>query len=249
MLRYHSMGELAPRDVVSRSIVAEMAQTGTSHVDLDLTHFAAGFVRQRFPRIFETCLQHGVNLEEMPAPVHPAAHYSMGGVGTDFSGRTNLARLFAAGEVACTGVHGANRLASNSLLEGVVFGARAGIAMREWAGSPHLPGTEPAPVLFPDISELELRSITWERCGILRSAAGLEEAVRRLSNIPMRQCAGARREHHELRNLHGVALLIARAALARQESRGAHFRTDFPESRSQFQKHSYIRKDHDITFV
>ena len=130
MKRYDERGELAPRDIVSRSIVAEMRRTN-SHVYLDLTHMDAGFVRGRFPRVFETCLKHGVDITAAPVPVHPAAHYAMGGVRTDIYGRTSVSRLFAAGEAACSGVHGANRLASNSLLEGLVFGARAGVAMRQ----------------------------------------------------------------------------------------------------------------------
>src|SRR3954471_6784340 len=135
MARYHPLEELAPRDVVSRAIVAEMVRLGSRHVWLDLTHREAGFVRGRFPRIYETCLRYGIDLEREAAPVAPAAHYAMGGVRADLDGRTTLARLYAAGEVACTGVHGANRLASNSLLEGVVFGARAGRAMRESGGA------------------------------------------------------------------------------------------------------------------
>ena len=135
MERYHELLELAPRDVVARAIVSEMTRTGTPHVFLDLTHRGESFIRERFPRIYETCLQYGVNIGTDAAPVAPAAHYAMGGVRTDLDGRTNVARLFAAGEAACTGVHGANRLASNSLLEGVVFGIRAGRAMREAKGT------------------------------------------------------------------------------------------------------------------
>src|SRR5689334_13784311 len=135
MERYHPLKDLAPRDVVARAIVTEMTRTGASHVWLDLTHLDAAFLRQRFPRIYQTCLQYGVDITIQPAPVRPAAHYAMGGVRTDLDGRSSLPRLFAAGEVACTGVHGANRLASNSLLEGVVFGARAGRAMRETAAN------------------------------------------------------------------------------------------------------------------
>jgi L-aspartate oxidase len=138
MERYHRLAELAPRDVVSRAIVAEMRRTGGAHVWLDITHRGADFVRWRFPRIYETCLRYGVDLGTAPAPVHPAAHYAMGGVYTDLDGHTSVARLFAAGE-ACTGVHGANRLAGNSLLEGVVFGIRAGRAMQEAAAAGHRP--------------------------------------------------------------------------------------------------------------
>ncbi len=134
MERYHPLKELAPRDVVARAIVSEMTSTGAAHVFLDVSHRGESFIRERFPRIYETCLRYGVNIANGPAPVAPAAHYAMGGVRTDLDGRTNIAHLFAAGEAACTGVHGANRLASNSLLEGVVFGIRAGRAMRERPG-------------------------------------------------------------------------------------------------------------------
>ncbi|MBV8864951.1 MAG: L-aspartate oxidase, partial [Acidobacteriaceae bacterium] len=168
MERYHPLKELAPRDVVSRSIVMELRATGDESAFLDLTHLPTGFVRERFPRIYETCFQYGVDLERTPAPVRPAAHYAMGGVHTDLVGRTLIARLFAAGEAACTGVHGANRLASNSLLEGVVFGARAGKAMGSLA--PLIaPRPGPAPdVSFPVITERDLRAIAWNACGVLR---------------------------------------------------------------------------------
>src|ERR687894_1016992 len=131
MPRYHDRAELAPRDVVSRSIVAEMERTATRTVFLDMTALAPSYLRARFPKIYDTCLRFGLDITRDPLPVSPAAHYVMGGVRTDLEGRTSLAGLYAAGEVACTGVHGANRLASNSLLEGLVFGARAGRAMRE----------------------------------------------------------------------------------------------------------------------
>jgi len=129
MPRYHERAELAPRDIVSRSIVAEMERTATRTVYLDMTALAARYLRRRFPKIYDTCLRYGLDITREPVPVSPAAHYIMGGVRTDLDGRTTLPGLYAAGEVACTGVHGANRLASNSLLEGLVFGARAGRAI------------------------------------------------------------------------------------------------------------------------
>jgi L-aspartate oxidase len=222
--------EMAPRDVVARAIVAEMGRTGASHVLLDLSHRGEEFVRQRFPRVFETCLLYGVNIGSGPAPVAPAAHYAMGGVWTDLDGRTTIPRLFAAGEVACTGVHGANRLASNSLLEGVVFGLRAGRAMREVSGSVttvfEVRASTPTPLTE------EMRRIAWEKCGIIRSATGLSEACAQL----------------EASAPEAVALLVARCALARQESRGAHFRSDFPFPSTAFEKHSVIRKDAEVTF-
>jgi L-aspartate oxidase len=240
MERYHPLQELAPRDVVARAIVAEMKRTGAAHVYLDLTHREAGFVRGRFPRIYETCLRYGVDFEKQPAPVAPAAHYAMGGVRTDLDGRTNLPRLFAAGEVASTGVHGANRLASNSLLEGVVFGARAARAMRESAGALRtVPMREPEG--RGEAPAGQTQRVAWEKCGIVRDATGLREACEWL----------ARRsppERSEERNMREVALLIARCALAREESRGAHFRTDYPEKRAEFAKHSVVKKDAEIVF-
>jgi L-aspartate oxidase len=241
MERYHPLAELAPRDVVARAIVSEMNAAGTAHVFLDLTHAEPGFVRARFPRIYETCLGYGVDLERQPAPVAPAAHYAMGGVRTDLDGRASVPRLYAAGEAACTGVHGANRLASNSLLEGVVFGARAARAMLEQrsqaAGARANGAAEDG--AGPAIDPLGVQTLAWRYCGIVRDGAGLAEACRRLeSSAPT----------PEARNLHTVALLIARCALAREESRGAHYRADFPEKRPEFAAHSVIARDGDVRF-
>jgi len=233
MERYHQLGDLAPRDVVARAITAEMKQSGTRHVWLDVRHWKRGFVQTRFPRIYETCLRYGIDLEKQPAPVAPAAHYAMGGVRTDLDGRTSLKGLYAAGEAACTGVHGANRLASNSLLEGVVFGARAGRAMREERRKHGTSRRSPA------IRHIEcgpdVRRIAWEKCGIVRDAAGLKEACELL-------------EGHLNRNEALVAWLIARCALAREESRGAHFRSDAPEKRAEFEKHSVVKNEGDVQF-
>jgi L-aspartate oxidase len=233
MQRYHPLLELAPRDVVARAIVAEMKRSGTTHVYLDLSDREPGFVRKRFPRIYETCLRYGIDLERQAAPVAPAAHYAMGGVWTDLDGRTTIERLFAAGEVACTGVHGANRLASNSLLEGVVFGARAGRAMQPLSRSPLC--ETPSGGHVPESGSLsEVQRIAWEKCGIIRDGAGLLKACRSLEPL-----GGPAAE---------VAMLIARCALAREESRGAHYREDFPEKRPEFAKHSVVQKDAGISF-
>ena len=158
----------------------------------------------------------------------------MGGVRTDLDGRTTLPRLFAAGEVACTGVHGANRLASNSLLEGVVFGARAGKAMRDSAGDARPVQAHAAGNREPGEAQ-RVEQIAWDRCGIVRDGDGLRKACRLLEQMHGPQAL--------------VALLIARCALAREESRGAHFRTDFPEKREEFAKHSVVQKDNGITFT
>jgi L-aspartate oxidase len=247
MERYHPLAELAPRDVVSRAIVTEMERVGATSVSLDLSHREPGFVRARFPRIYQTCLQYGIDLERQPAPVAPAAHYAMGGVRTDLDGHTNVPRLYAAGEAACTGVHGANRLASNSLLEGVVFGARAGRCMLEWAAAGRMDRG-----IAPDshgsaATSAETRTIAWEHCGIVRDAAGLQTAIHLLEDAD-RRGAAALPESAEAANMRQVALLIARCALAREESRGAHFRRDFPQKRTAFQRHSIARKGADVAF-
>jgi L-aspartate oxidase len=211
-----------------------MQRLGSANVWLDLSHREPGFVSGRFPRIYETCRRYGIDLEREPAPVAPAAHYAMGGVRSDLEGRTSLPRLYAAGEVACTGVHGANRLASNSLLEGVVFGARAGRTMKDASNAPLRSGFCVESSQRSAAFNVGTRDIAWECCGIVRNAGGLRRAIAELED--------------DESNPATVARLIARGALAREESRGAHFRTDFPEKRSDFARHSIIIKESDVTF-
>jgi L-aspartate oxidase len=239
MHRYHPMAELAPRDVVSRSIMAEMEREGTRHVWLDLSGRAGSFVAKRFPRIHTTCLAYGIDLDRQPAPVHPAAHYAMGGVRAGLDGRTSLEGLYAAGEAACNGVHGANRLASNSLLEGVVFGARAGEAMK---GAGLLParGAQAPPFTAPETTPYAIRLLASSRIGLLREAEGLESALETLATDRWSLAMPAR-DTAALRNLHTVAWLMARLALARKESRGSHRRIDYPETSDSFRKHSILR--------
>jgi L-aspartate oxidase len=226
--RYDERGELAPRDIVARAIVAEMWRTGRQWMYLDLTHLKADFLRERFPKIFETCLRYGLDLTKDQLPVSPAVHYVMGGVKTDTHGRTTLEGLYAAGEVACTGVHGANRLASNSLLEGLVFGARAGAAaLEDSLLPPNRPESEP--VEF-DLSEWRLdprtksrvQEIMWSKAGLIRRAEDLRIAVE--------ECAKMVEENvnERTKNFASLARLIAEAALWREESRGGHYREDFP---------------------
>jgi len=234
------MAELAPRDVVSRAIVSEMRRTGATHVLLDISG-RGDFVRRRFPRIHSTCLAYGIDLDRQPAPVCPAAHYAMGGVWTDLSGRTSLEGLWAAGETACTGVHGANRLASNSLLEGVVYGARAGIHMRESAPArPPVRFEPPQPLEIPELALDSMRRLATSRLGIVRCAESLSSALRELEQAPCHRALPADRDSLERANTRIVLTLIARCALARQESRGAHYRTDYPESSPGFRAHSRI---------
>jgi L-aspartate oxidase len=233
-------------DVATGDGVAMAYRAGASYVSLDLTHREPGFVRQRFPRIYETCLRYGVDLERQAAPVAPAAHYAMGGVSTDLDGRTTLSRLYAAGEAACTGVHGANRLASNSLLEGVVFGARAGRAMREWISvRPPALGAPPESH-GTAATAAEIRSLVWDKCGIVRDGAGLRAACQWLAAAG--RPGSVPPETAEVRNMHQVALLIARCALEREESRGAHFRSDYPQKETAFEKHSVARRGEEIAF-
>jgi L-aspartate oxidase len=247
MTRYHDLIELAPRDVVSRSIFLELQRTGATHVLLDLTHLDGPHLQRRFPRIYATCKQYGVDLTTQPIPVHPAVHYAMGGVRTGLDGRTDVPGLFAAGEVACTGVHGANRLASNSLLEGIVYGKLAGRAMRDSQRS-SLPPVSQADPLFPRMQTSRVKSIAWERCGIARDASGLQCAIDELERAPFEALPQLDPACFELRNIHAVALLIARAALARQESRGGHYRIDFPQPQPEFQRHSLLQKHHEVRF-
>ena len=242
MSRYEPAGELAPRDRVSRAIERESQQTGNP-VYLSLRHLDHAFVHARFPVVSGACRHVGLDLARDPIPIGPAAHYMMGGVETDLDGATTIRGLFAAGEVACTGVHGANRLASNSLLEGLVFGARAGRAMkragRERAGTRT---TVPVPAEIPNgtakrrqVSGAEVQAVMWRQAGLFRDAEGLESVLgmleplwRDLQDNPADRWTrdpAAR----QTANLVTVARLIARAALRRAESRGAHYRTDHPQ--------------------
>ena len=354
MKRYAEAQELAPRDVVARAIVSEMHRTQAEHVYLDMTAKSAEFLQKRFPRIYATCLSYGLDLATDMAPVCPAAHYMMGGVKTDLWGRSSLPGLYAAGETADTGVHGANRLASNSLLEGLVFGARSGQAMivdrsavgnqkdglavahgrsasasqksvsavRNKASS--LPGS-PAPKPDPHSPEAiaaratasssarastahsaklaasahhsrasvsatttehatnnssskssnsaqhesspnsataaaltQLRDLMWRHVGIMRNGKDLAAAIALLEKLAASRSPlpaeflhslHPTRHDYELSNLHTLASLMARSALAREESRGSHYRSDFPYREDDlFQKHSVIQRSKDVTF-
>ncbi|MEX2660435.1 MAG: FAD-binding protein, partial [Vicinamibacterales bacterium] len=237
--RYESAGDLASRDRVSRAIAREEERTGRP-VYLSLEQMDPDYVHERFPLISDACRRAGLDLARDPIPVGPAAHYVMGGVQTDLDGRTTVPGLYAAGEVACTGVHGANRLASNSLLEGLVFGARAALAMKEdrrtlGPSDPRTPGPSDPRTLGPsDLRTLDVRDIMWRQVGLFRDAATLRGALDVLE--PRYREADARVRAGERLDLEGwravnvvtVAYLIARAALRREESRGAHYRDDYP---------------------
>ena len=242
MARYHADGDLAPRDVVARSIAREAARTG-GPVFLALSHLDRQAMRRRFPTIAEMCRQVGLDFGVDPIPVGPAAHYLMGGIDTDEWGRTSLDRLYAAGESACTGVHGANRLASNSLLEGLVFGARAGEAMqqppaaaplkahRRVAGADHdAERVAGAPIA----SDQDVRDLMWRSAGLFRTRRQLQDVVATFDATaagprdPGTESGDLDADGWRRFNLITVVRLVAAAALRREESRGGHFREDFP---------------------
>jgi len=349
MKRYAEAQELAPRDVVARAIVSEMHRTNAQNVYLDMTAKPAEFLQKRFPRIYSTCLSYGLDLATDMAPVCPAAHYMMGGVKTDLWGHTSIAGLYAAGETADTGVHGANRLASNSLLEGLVFGARSGQAMiadrssdksqkgahpvkykaSALPGSPaprpdshshdgaivhptsaanhsnssanasptsrsttahaakltaagaarstsaHAPKSAASPAAaFSSASQsgkssvavsaapddgaappavtaalTQIRDLMWRQVGIMRNGKELSAAIEFLEKMKLPLSEHPTRHDYELSNLHSLASLMASSALAREESRGSHYRSDFPyRDDDLFQKHSVIQRSKDLTF-
>jgi L-aspartate oxidase len=223
--------ELGPRDQVARAIVREVS-AGRGPVRLDLRHLDPDHVRTRFPRIHATCLRYGIDITREPVPVTPAAHYVMGGVATDLKGRSTIPGLYAAGEAAGTGVHGANRLASNSLLEGLVFGARAAEAMAadcDAVPAPQRPVEAEAARRSAGGIREELRGRTWSALGLERDAGGLKGLLSWLDAQRERVAgAPADRAAAEERNLVDVAQTMARSALFREESRGGHFRRDFP---------------------
>ena len=232
MERYHPLLELAPRDVVARAITHEGMD---GPVYLDMRHVQAN-LKARFPGISAFLAKQHLDLGRDLIPVRPAAHYLMGGVKTDVEGRTTLPGLYAAGEVACTGVHGANRLASNSLLEGLVFGVTAANSMVAEAPAGQKDVTVPPSAavagITPEVATerwiAELRTLMWKYAGLLRDGAGLREAQRGLDALKKTMPRGLYRRALEARNLHVVAELIVASALGREESRGAHYRNDFP---------------------
>jgi L-aspartate oxidase len=249
MPRYHELAELAPRDVVARAIHREL-QTSTAAeptVYLDVTHLDGEKFKARFPLIYQTCLRYGLDITRQRIPVRPAAHYAMGGVRTGLDGRASLPGLYAAGEAACTGVHGANRLASNSLLEGLVFGVRAAHAMAAESAPGRLGPAKTAASCDlcgegdDEQLRLETRQLMENNVGIVRDAGGLSAAVARLQQIRLALPPASNRRRAETRNIVESGLAIARAALARTESRGGHYRSDYPaKDDAHFRKHSVI---------
>jgi L-aspartate oxidase len=252
MSRYHELAELAPRDVVAQAIHCELEASHEAEpmVYLDVTHLDGATLKARFPRIYQTCLHYGLDITRQRIPVRPAAHYAMGGVRTGLDGRASLPGLYAAGEAACTGVHGANRLASNSLLEGLVFAVRAAHAMAaegapaslgqaKTVSSCHAGGEGDAERLRG-----ETRQLMESNVGIVRDAERLSMAVARLQEIRLALPPPSNRQRAETRNIVESGLAIARSALARTESRGGHYRSDYPaKDDARFRKHSVMTGD------
>ena len=266
MPRYHQLAELAPRDVVARSILSEMLAEETDCEYLDLRHLPAERMYERFPTISAICRNYGLDLAKDLIPVAPAAHYCMGGVMTDTYGRTTIAGLYAAGEVACTGVHGANRLASNSLLEGLVFGLRladglAGINDKPTDASSRQALTVPVYddlsredallSVMPDHESIlqmrhEIRKIMWKYVSLQRNRQGLLDAMQQLHNLRASMLIHSSThqnnaiEWQETVNMLKVAELVIAAALRRRESRGSHSRLDYPASNEVLAGRHYV---------
>jgi len=248
MRKYHPEAELAPRDIVARAIDYEMKVRGDDYVLLDISHREPEFIKEHFPTVYQRCLHFGFDMTKGPVPVVPAAHYLCGGVVSDEFGRTDIEDLYVAGECACTGLHGANRLASNSLLEGVVFGHRAALHSiqnkRSRITEPQPPPWDPGSAVDSDEQVVitqnwdEIRRTMWNYVGIVRTTKRLERALHRIELMRReiqeyyRQCT-VTSDLLELRNLSLVAELVIRSALARKESRGLHYILDYPNSASE----------------
>jgi L-aspartate oxidase len=247
MYDYTPEGELAPRDVVARSIVYEMEKTKADHVFIDVTHLPRSLTTSRFPHIYRYCMEHGMDITKVPVPVAPAAHYMMGGVKVNTWGETNVPGLFATGETACTGVHGANRLASNSMLEVLVFSKR--IMEKSRSNSNNTIVKKTAKDEFhslprrrtsnnvPELTVSNLQSLMWDKVGIIRNRKTLMEAAQVLAAWQKILPPTTERASEQLSNMVITGRLMAEAALIREESRGAHFRFDFPQKKTEWQHH------------
>jgi L-aspartate oxidase len=251
MTGVHELADLAPRDVVSRAIVDRMRATGADHVYLDARHLGKDFLERRFPTIVQRCRQLGFDPATQPLPVAPAQHYASGGVVTDLRGRSSLPGLSACGEVACSGVHGANRLASNSLLEGLVFAHRIADDLTERLAAGELPPAEPVPAsgeagLLDPAARAQVQAAMTSGSGVVRSAESTAQTADRLAEIATRTTAVPSAAAWETTNLHQVATVLTTVAGLRAESRGGHVRSDFPvRDDDRWRGHQSVRLDDD----
>jgi len=253
MARYHAAAELAPRDIVARAIWSEMAASRARHVYLDVTHLGSAFIKKRFPTIYQTCLRLDIDITEEWIPVSPSAHYFMGGIKATIDGETTIPGLWAAGETACNGVHGANRLASNSLLEGLVFGVRAAQSAATFSSALRRKNKRnvlsnlniSSPRILDDSEKLRnsLRRLMWDQVGLVRTGESLVGALAKISSWETQVQGFLRtRAELEIRNMIEVAKCITEAALWRENSLGAHYRADFPGTKgSAWKVHSQIQ--------
>jgi L-aspartate oxidase len=258
MERYHAQLELAPRDIVARAIVSEMESTNSTFVYLDITHEPAEMIKHRFPTIYETCMRYGLDMTTDWIPVAPAAHYMMGGVKTDLSGESSIGRLFACGEVSSTGVHGANRLASNSLSEAIVFGGRIVDRIQSLPPLASLQTRVPTSTSIRSIIKEEQKPVSERRLrlqkmmvrqvGLRRNGANLQGAMEKLQQeLQFFDQKFTHKEEMEYANLLTCAWLVTTGALHREESRGAHYREDFPQrDDAVWQKHSLQQREQAI---
>ncbi len=254
MNNYHEQLELAPRDIVARAIVSEMENTQSTFVYLDITHETEELIKHRFPTIYEYCLRYGLDMTSDWIPVAPAAHYIMGGLKTDLNGETSINKLYACGEVSCTGVHGANRLASNSLSEALVFGKRIVQQINQTSSvAPNfhmfnrIEADQRLEALDVAGQRLRLQKLMVRYVGLKRDAKGLQKGINEIERIAKKIIHGiADQEQVELANLICAAHLVAQSALIREESRGGHYRSDFPDRDDvNWQKHIVFRIGHD----
>lgn len=252
--KYHSMGELAPRDIVSRIITEEMERTDSDHVYLDITHLSKDFILSHFPMIYRECLKYGIDITRDYIPVAPGAHYTMGGIVTNLKGETGIKGLYACGECAGTGIHGANRMASNSLLEGLVFGKIIAQEVSSYVSSNgDISVLERVDVVEKKVLEKgnlenyrsKLQTLMWNYCGIKREEGGLKRLLEEIEIISeeIRDIPIANFRDLETKNMVGLAKIIGESSLERRESRGAHFRVDYPyRDDIYWQRHIIKRK-------